>query len=318
MNETAEHELGIYNTQKSRIFEMVFSGKRELLGLYNAVNGTSYDNPELLEINTLKNAIYMSMHNDVSFIIDSRLALYEHQSTYSPNLPLRYLMYVADLYSRMTKNENLYGSRMVKLPTPRFLIFFNGREELPDKLELKLSDAFQVEEDHYSLELHATLLNINPGHNQRLLDTCKTLGDYSKYTDKLRTYSKTMNLEDAVEKAVEECIRDNILAEFLRNNRAEAISVSIYEYDEERTMRMLREESFEDGMEKGKTEGIRVLIEALLEEGFPAGSIVEKLEKKYQMSHDKAWESYRRVTENSVNNRHCEIQAKTDDETGGW
>ena len=96
---------------KARLFEMIFREKEELLGLYNAVNGTTYSNPDELEINTLENAIYLSMHNDVSFIIDSRLSLYEHQSTYSPNLPLRYLFYVSDLYSKMTKDSNLYGSR---------------------------------------------------------------------------------------------------------------------------------------------------------------------------------------------------------------
>lgn len=108
---------------------MIFSQKEELLELYNAINNTDYDNTELLEINTLNNAIYMSMHNDVSFIINSRLALYEHQSTYSPNLPLRYLMYVSDLYSVMTKDVNLYGTKAVELPTPKFIIFYNGEEE---------------------------------------------------------------------------------------------------------------------------------------------------------------------------------------------
>lgn len=281
-----------YHTQKSRIFEMIFSDKRELLELYNAVNGTSYEKPELLEINTLKNAIYMSMHNDISFIVDSRLTLYEHQSTYSPNLPLRYLMYVADLYSRMTKDENLYGSRIVKLPTPRFLVFYNGTTKLPDMVELKLSDAFQVKEEQYSLELCATLLNINPGHNQKLLGTCKTLRDYALYTDRVRTYAKTMSLGIAVEKAIEECIRDNVLAEFLRNNRSEAISVSIYEYDEERTMRQLREEAFEDGViagiEKEKVAGICTLIEILMEEGISPERIVEKLKAKFQLSHEEA------------------------------
>lgn len=204
----------VYRTQKSRIFEMVFRDKRELLGLCNAVNGTSYENPEQLEINTLENAIYLSMHNDLSFIIDSRLALYEHQSTYSPNLPLRYLIYVADLYSRITKDKNLYGTRIVKLPTPRFLIFYNGVQELPDVMEMKLSDAFQVKEDEYSLELRATLLNINPGHNQKLLETCKTLGDYSRYSDLVRTYAKTMKLKDAVERAIDQCIRDDVQQSF--------------------------------------------------------------------------------------------------------
>lgn len=284
MQSNAEHAPGIYRTQKSRIFEMIFSNKRELLELYNAVNGTSYEDPELLEINTLKNAIYMSMHNDVSFIIDSRLALYEHQSTYSPNLPLRYLMYVADLYSGITKDENLYGTKLIMLPTPRFLVFYNGVKELPDLVELKLSEAYQVKEEPYSLELTAILLNINPGHNRKLLDACKTLRDYSWYTDKVRTYAKTMDLRAAVETAIAECIRDDVLAEFLRNNRSEAISVSIYEYDEERTMRMMREEAFEDGM----TAGIHTLIEILLEEGFPQERILEKLEKKFQLSHETA------------------------------
>lgn len=304
MQHNAEQKPGIFHTQKSRIFEMVFSDKRELLELYNAVNDTNYDDPELLEINTLKNAIYMSMHNDVSFLIDSRLALYEHQSTYSPNLPLRYLMYVTDLYSRMTKDENLYGTRIVQLPTPRFLVFYNGTTNLPDVLELKLSDAFQIKEETYSLELKAILLNINPGHNQKLLDTCKTLGDYSRYTDKVRTYAKTMGLREAVEKAIEECIRDDVLSDFLRNNRSEAMSVSIYEYDEERTMRQLREEAFEDGMalgieegiEKEKESGIRTLIESFLEEGFPPERIVEKLEKKFQLTHDAAKEYFNKFS----------------------
>ena len=97
---------------------MLYRDKKELLELYNAVNSTNYTDPEALEINTLENAIYLSMHNDISFVIDSRLSLYEHQSTYSPNLPLRYLMYVSDLYSKITKDANLYGSKAVKIPPP--------------------------------------------------------------------------------------------------------------------------------------------------------------------------------------------------------
>ena len=94
---------------KARIFEMIFSNKEELLSLYNAVNGTDYKNSDELEINTLENAIYMAMHNDISFVIGFYVSLYEHQSTYSPNLPLRYMLYISDVYSAMTKNMNLYG-----------------------------------------------------------------------------------------------------------------------------------------------------------------------------------------------------------------
>ena len=108
---TGEKNTNVRRDYKARLFEMIFREKEELLGLYNAVNGTNYSNPDELEINTLENAIYLSMHNDVSFIIDSRLSLYEHQSTYSPNLPILYLFYFSDLYSKMTKDSNLYGSR---------------------------------------------------------------------------------------------------------------------------------------------------------------------------------------------------------------
>ncbi len=127
---------------KARIFEMIFSQKSECLSLYNAVNQTNYTDPEQLEINTLENAIYMSMKNDISFVIDARLSLYEHQSTRNPNLPLRFLIYVANLYSGITKNENLYGARLIPLPTPHFLILYNGEEALPEREVLRLSDAY--------------------------------------------------------------------------------------------------------------------------------------------------------------------------------
>ena len=243
---------GINRTYKSRLFEMIFSSKKELLELYNAVNETSYENPEELEVNTLENAIYMSMRNDLSFIIDSRLALYEHQSTYNPNLPLRFLMYAANLYSNMTKDRNLYGSRPVKLPAPRFVIFYNGLSEQPDRQIIKLSDVYEVQDREISLELKAVMLNINRGHNERLMDKCKTLKDYSIYVDKVREYTKSMTLEDAVEKAITECIEDDILAEFLRNNRTEAKNVSIFEYDEEKHMRQIKEESREEGRKEGE------------------------------------------------------------------
>ena len=238
---------GINRIYKSRLFEMIFSSKKELLELYNAVNETSYENPEELEVNTLENAIYMSMRNDLSFIIDSRLALYEHQSTYNPNLPLRFLMYTANLYSNMTKDRNLYGSRPVKLPAPGFVIFYNGLSEQPDRQIIKLSDVYEVQDREISLELKAVMLNINRGHNERLMSKCKTLKDYSIYVDKVREYTKSMPLEDAVEKAITECIEDDILAEFLRNNRTEAKNVSIFEYDEEKHMRQVKEEGREEG-----------------------------------------------------------------------
>ena len=221
----------VNRTYKSRIFEMIFSDKTELLTLYNAVNKTHYTDAEQLEINTLENAIYMSMHNDLSFLIDSRLSLYEHQSTYSPNLPLRYLFYISDLYSVMTRDSNLYGTKKVILPTPKFLIFYNGVQEQPEVQELKLSDVYTVSNQEPSLELKATMLNINPGKNEDLKNACKALKDYAEYTSRIRRYTETMSLPDAVEQVINECIQEGILSEFLSVHRTEAIAMSIYEYD---------------------------------------------------------------------------------------
>lgn len=241
---------------KSRIFAMLFSDRNELLKLYNAINGTSYDDPDLLQVNTLENAVYMSMQNDVSFIIDMRLNLYEHQSTYSPNLPVRYLLYVADVYSDYTKDMNLYGTKAVKLPTPRFVIFYNGQAEQPDRKELKLSELFSIPDADPSLELKAVMLNINKGHNRKLMETCRTLQDYAEYTFRVREYAAEMPQDLAVEQAITECISEGILADFLRKNRAEAKKVSIYEYDEERHMRQTREEGMEEGYANGFSQGI--------------------------------------------------------------
>lgn len=257
MEENRIDTLTANRTYKSRIFAMLFSDRNELLKLYNAINGTSYDDPQLLQVNTLENAVYMAMQNDVSFIIEMRLHLYEHQSTYSPNLPVRYLLYVADVYSDYTKDMNLYGTRAVKLPTPKFVIFYNGQEEQPDRKELKLSELFAIPDSDPSLELTAVMLNINKGHNRRLMETCRTLHDYAEYTDRVRKYAAEMNLDEAVERAITECISEGILEDFLRKNRAEAKKVSIYEYDEERHMRQTREEGVEEGYVNGMKQGIK-------------------------------------------------------------
>lgn len=281
-------ETTVDRQYKSRIFAMLFSNKKELLELYNALNGTAYTNEELLEINTLENAIYMSMQNDISCIIDLRLNLYEHQSTYSPNLPLRYLMYAADIYSAFTRGKNLYGTKLVKIPTPRFVIFYNGQEEQPEFREFRLSDAFTISEEAPNLELKAAMYNINRGHNRHLLSTCKTLGDYAEYTARVREYAKTMETKAAVERAITECINEGILADFLSRNRAEAKKVSIYEYDEQQHMDFVREEGIEEGLRQGVQQGVQAFLEAMAELGIDRITTVEKLTEKFQLNREEA------------------------------
>ena len=253
---TVQNRQSVPNREyKSRMFVRIFEDKQKLLELYNAVSGKHYDDPELLTINTLENAIYMSVRNDLSFLIDSRLSLYEHQSTQNSNMPVRFLIYLSDLYASMVKGKNLYGTRMIPLPTPRCIVFYNGQAEQPDREILYLSDAYTVKAEDFALELKAEVININAGHNQELLETCRTLGDYAEYVRRVRRYAGEMNIEDAVERAIQECIARGILKEFLEKNRVEAKAMSIYEYNEEEHIRMEREDAFEDGRKAGYESG---------------------------------------------------------------
>ena len=155
-------------------------------------------------------------------------------------------------------------------------------------------DAYSVKEENLALELTAVMLNINRGHNEKLKGLCKSLKDYSEYTARVREYADTMPISEAVEQAICECIQEGILAEFLKQNRAEAKQVSIYEYDEEKHMRQERETFWEDGWAAGREEGreegrlegrkegkldlLREQIQKKLSKGKTTVAIAEELE----------------------------------------
>ncbi|MBQ4563599.1 MAG: hypothetical protein IJA58_03855 [Lachnospiraceae bacterium] len=234
-----------------------------------------------MEVNTLENAIYLGRKNDVSFVIDSRLNLYEHQSTFNPNMPVRDLFYVSKLYSKITDEMNLYSKRAVKIPFPQFITFYNGVEEQPERQVLKLSDLYPdvgkefLREAYASnrmfskLELDVLMININKGKNQELMEQCRLLYEYTVYVERVREYALLYDLETAVTMAVDHCIRDGILADFLRKCRAEVISMSIFEYNEEEHWRRIEQEEREFGREAGRLEG----LEEGRREGLEAGRI---------------------------------------------
>ena len=246
---------------KDTVFRMLFSDKKNLLSLYNAVNSRDYTNPDDLEIVTLENAIYMGMKNDLAFIIDTNLYLYEHQSTYNPNMPLRDLFYISSEYQKMLDQKSLYSSSLQKIPTPNFIEFYNGSDPVCDVFEHRRSSAFEHLSGEPKLELIVTVLNINEGHNALLMEHCKTLREYAQYVAKVRKYTADMSLNEAVECAVDECIKENILADFLRKNRAEVISMSIFEYDKEEEEKKLRKAEYEAGIQKGVLNTARHLLE---------------------------------------------------------
>ena len=249
------NEVKVQRNYKDSLFRMLFKDKENLLSLYNALNKTDYTDVEGLEITTLENAVYMNYKNDVSFVFDFELMLYEHQSTVNPNMPLRDLFYVADILQKRTYDRDLYDSSLISIPSPRFVVFYNGTDPQPERQTLKLSDAYEKKQENLELELTVTIYNINYGCNEELMDACRTLKEYAMYVERVRTYAKQMLLAEAVEKVVDECIVEGILSEFLRKNRAEAIKVSIYEYDEELHLKTLYENGVEDGIERGKKLG---------------------------------------------------------------
>lgn len=240
-------ETNVQRNYKDTLFRMVFKEKKNLLSLYNALNKTAYTNVDDLEITTLDNAIYMNYKNDISFVFDFELMLYEHQSTYNPNMPLRDLLYVSRLLQNRIRDEDLYSKKLVKIPAPKFVVFYNGTDLKPEQQTLRLSDAYEKQQEQPALELTVIVYNINLGHNQTLLETCQLLKQYAQYVEQVRKFAKKLPLSEAIKQAVDHCIRYGILSEFLSANRAEAIVMSIFEYDEAKHLKNVREEGREEG-----------------------------------------------------------------------
>ena len=264
---------------KDTLFRFIFSDKEKLLGLYNALNNSSYTDTTELSINTLENAVYLNIKNDISFVFQFDLYLFEHQSTFCPNMPLRDLQYVSTVLENLLKECDLYSSTLVKIPSPHFVVFYNGKEKKEDRMVLKLSDAFQNKEKEPQLELLVTMININYGKNRELLDACKDLRDYSIYVAKIRSYMEgndgklegfddednenksnstekyNMSIEEAVERTIDDCIREDILVDILTKFRAEVKKLSIFEYNARLHEETLKKEGYEDGLEDGRIEG---------------------------------------------------------------
>lgn len=244
----------VYYVYKDRVFRILFKEKERLLELYNALNGTDYANPDDLTVTTLENAVFIKMKNDVSFIIDCSMCLYEHQSTYCPNMPLRGLLYFADLYKKQIRDVDLAVRKLIKIPTPHYIVFYNGVEKKEEEFYQRLSDAFE-DDTKGCMELKVRVININLGHNKDLLEKCSSLYGYSYFVAAIRRNLESMELQEAVSAALEECIQKDILKDFLLEQKAEVIAMSIYEYNEEYVRKSLTETGYEQGLEDGKRDG---------------------------------------------------------------
>lgn len=255
---------------KDKLFCRIFQNKKDLLALYNAINHTDYQDPSELEITTIDNAIYMSMKNDLSFMIGSVMNLYEHQSTLNPNMPVRGLSYFARLYETYMNryNLNVYGRKQIRLPQPQYIVFYNGRQEQPDEVELKLSDAFLPllkDGEQPVLECRVRMLNINMGHNMELMRSCRRLWEYAAFVETVNTnLDNGYSLDQAVNTAMDTCIRQDILKDILTQSRSEVLLMFLTEYNEKLHMEQTFEEGREAGLEQGLKQGQKLGQEQIL------------------------------------------------------
>lgn len=242
---------------RDRLFRYIFRDKRDLLTLYNALNDSNYTNVDELEIVTMEDIIFMKMKNDLSFIISCKLNLYEHQSTYNPNMPLRGFIYLAQEYEGLTsaRGDDLYGQTRIELPTPEFVVFYNGSRRMGDREILYLSDSFHDGRGSGCLECRCEILNINRGHNQEIMQKCRRLWEYAEFTAEIDdNVNNGLPLQEALQKAIDCCIERGVLKDILLREKSEVQHMILTEYNEKKHMRTLYAQGREAGREEGRAE----------------------------------------------------------------
>jgi hypothetical protein len=278
----------VHRDVKDRLFRFLFNEDREaLLQLYNALNGTNYTDTAKLEVVTIKSAVYVTMKNDLAFMIAGVLNLYEHQSTFNPNLPVRFLTYLAEEYQIFIEQSktSIYGTKQIMLPTPHCVVFYNGEKEEPEEYIQRLSDAFMNKDAPADVEVTVRMLNINYGYNAGLMEQFSKLEEYARFVQAIRQFlSEGIPYKRALNEAVNYCIENHILEEFLRKNRQEVLGMLLEDFDAKKYERTIREE----GIEEEREHGIRILIETCIKFGVSKEEIIKQLIKEYSLTQEQA------------------------------
>lgn len=313
---------------KSRLFGFIF-GREEhkawTLELYNAINGTNHTNPDDITINTIEDAIYLGMKNDLSLLVSDSVKLYrtmeiyEQQSSLNRNMPIREFMYAGKLYDKyiyMSK-LNRFGKKLMALPIPKLVCFYNGEDNQEDEVMLMLSDAFkeeirrgvrmrdknlsaeQIEDEVEKLykeadpdiEVRVRMININYSHNTEILKSCRPLGEYAWFVAKIREFNEPgemgerPGIEQAFGKAIDEMPDDFLIKEFILANRAEVKDMCLTEYNEAEAMEMFKEEGREEGKDNTIVKNIQSLMENLkftIEQAMDAISVPDNKRSYYR------------------------------------
>ena len=280
----AEKKDNVTSKFKDNVFCMLYRDKRNLLELYNALNNSVYTNVDDLQVTTLNGGSYMKYKNDASFLLCMSLYMFEQQSSKNPNMPLRFLHYVSDVFRELFSNSMLHRRSMIKIPVPHFVTFYNGLEKwIEDEDEIRLSDMYEIATDNPELELKVRVININK--DVHILNKCKTLRDYMTFVNKVR-FKMGVEGDDvriAVTEAMDECIDEDILVDFFEQHREEVVEVSIYDYDEEEVRRVLAEEYAQEYAQKVAKE----VSEKAFAEGEQSGrqlNLINQVIKKVKKS----------------------------------
>lgn len=262
----SENIIAEVNHQKyDHVFRIIFNDRKEALSLYNALANTNYTDPDLLEINTLEDAVFIGMKNDVSFIINDYLNLYEHQSTTNPNMPLRGLFYLSDLLKQMYYDKVIYTNTKVEIMTPKYIVFYNGVNEVENNFELRLSESYINKTDSPDLEVVAHVININYGHNEELSNRCQKLKEYSIFVDRVHKLMNGASKDKQKEKllgVIDSCIRDHILEDILSKERSRIMASILSQFDADKYVEVVKQESYERG---SKDTIINLVKEGLLD-----------------------------------------------------
>ncbi len=276
-----ETGAAINKEYKDRLFNFIFGrdeNREWTLSLYNAVNKSNYTDASVIEFNTLQDALYLGMRNDTSFLIADVMSVYEHQSSYNPNMPLRMLGYVDRLYSGyLTLHRlNKYGSTLVKLPIPKLVVFYNGSSDVNDEILLKLSDSFAEDRKaDADIDVRVRMLNINFGRNNELMNKCKPLEEYASFIKEIRNNNKQRELSVAVRNVIKSMPDDYLLKEFLMIHMREVEEMLEMDYDAEEIQELFKEEGRLEGRQEGRDTRDFELISDMLKRGKTIDGIVE-------------------------------------------
>ena len=247
---------------KDSLFRDIFSNEERLSEIYEALLGRKAD-PQDITLATMDETLFDGIKNDVGFIVrDEYVILIEHQSTINENMPLRLFMYLAEIYRRHVDEDSVYRKKRIRLPAPRFYVFYNGMEEVPDTWRLRLSDAFDGRQGSMELVVDVININIDDKKERLLLGKSHALKSYSVFVAKVRECIKNgSTLEAAVGEAVQYCVSHDYLREYFRQkHKKEVFDMLNFAWNQERALKVCAEEAREDGLAQGLENGLAASI----------------------------------------------------------